>query len=125
MLKNDLQKHVESHCATYNRDGKCHLETSPGCNQCPFFREGDGFGRCAYFENAVLPADDKLKARYWQAFGAAYWGDKPNAVCKRCEQPYERKSNRQVYCESCAAQVRAENKAARNRRYYQQNKGEH
>jgi len=124
VLKTDLQRLVESNCATYDSEGKCLLETSPGCRQCPLFIDGDGFGRCPYFENAVLPADDRLKARYWQAFGLAFWSDAKGAKnCAVCGNLFEPKSNRQKYCANCGDEVKRRQRSRQNREYYQKNKG--
>lgn len=114
MLQDDLQKHVERNCATYDEGGKCLLEQNPeGCRTCPFFEEGNEQARCLYFENAVLPSDDQLKARYWNRFGLAYW--ESQKVCKRCEQPFEESDQREQYCKECKAEQRKEKAKERKR----------
>lgn len=123
MLKDDIQKQVKEQCSNYDKNGLCLLETGAGgCRSCPFFNGeiGDKLPRCSYYENAVLTADEKLKARYWQSFGLSYWNEGNNdmKVCKRCENPFDPgKHNRRQYCDECREIQRKENRNRRMREY--------
>jgi len=126
MLINDIRKQVTEQCANYDKEGLCLLETGAGgCRRCPFFngQKGDKLPRCLYYENAVLPDDEKLKARYWQSFGLAYWGDKREGTlkaCKRCENPFDPgESPKRQYCDECREQQRKEKRNKRMRDYRQ------
>lgn len=79
----------------------------------PFFEEGNESARCLYFENAVLPSDDQLKARYWNRFGLVYW--EASKVCKRCENPFEPNDQREQFCSECKAEQRREKDRIRKR----------
>lgn len=114
MLKDDVKKHVATNCATYAGNGRCHLD-----RPCPFFNTEDTeMPRCSHFENAVLPADDNLSARYWGSFGLEYWGDQGTTkACTECKRVYKANSNRQKYCDSCREIVQSRQKSAENKRY--------
>jgi len=114
MLNEELRNHVEKNCATYAGAGNCLLQSkADGCHTCPFFEEGNEQARCLYFENAVLPTDDKLKARYWNRFGLEYW--ESQKVCKRCENPFEASDQREQYSSECKAEQRKEKARIRKR----------
>lgn len=109
MLKDDIKKHVEANCATYAGSGRCHLD-----RLCPFFQAGDNLPRCLYYETSVLPGDDGLKARYWQSFGVAYWGEQAKP-CKRCSRLFTPDDKRQQYCKDCGEAQRKESQSRRKR----------
>ncbi|GGJ49629.1 cysteine-rich VLP protein [Virgibacillus salexigens] len=113
MLKDDVKKQVETSCATYAGNGHCHLD-----RPCPFFNSNEiELSRCNYFENAVLPANEKLNARYWQSFGIAYWGELTK-VCKRCENTFNPgDQKRRQYCDECRVIQRKEKRNKRMREY--------
>lgn len=115
-INKTIQQHVKSKCASYAGNGRCLLD-----KPCPFFDEGNESARCIYYENGVLPEDDKLKARYWARFGLAYWGDNIK-TCDECAEGFAANSNAQKYCKDCASIVKARQKSAQNRRNYQKNK---
>jgi len=114
-LNKDIQTHVKDKCATYAGNGRCLLD-----RPCPFF-SGDESARCLYFENSVLPEDDKLEARYWSRFGLSYWRDSIK-TCENCGKGYTPNSNRQKYCDDCKTHVKTMQKRKENRRRYQRNK---
>lgn len=77
----DKRKIVEQQCANYDRNGHCLLETFEGSTICPVYY---GLGaRCKYFDSCVSPSESM------------------GVKCERCNQPYERRSNRQKYCSNC------------------------
>lgn len=45
--------------------------------------------------------------------------------CERCHTTYDRKSNNQKYCSSCAAKIRAAKKSMYNKNYYNKNHKQH
>lgn len=108
-MKDDVKKLVENNCATYAGEGKCYLD-----RQCPYFSGNEGLPRCSYFENCVLPGDEKLLAQYWNSFGSV---DSSDSSCERCDKWFHKTSNRQVYCESCSQIVALDKKRARDRKY--------
>lgn len=121
MLIDDIKKQVETKCANYDSGGLCLLETGAGgdCRTCPFFNGeiGDGLTRCTYYENMVLPDDDKLRSRYWQSFGLSYWGEK-SKVCKHCENVFDPGDKpRRQYCDECREVRRKESHRKRMREY--------
>src|SRR5690625_1147476 len=110
MLKDDVKNHVADTCSLYAGNGRCHLD-----RPCPFFRgaANESLPRCLYYEQSVLPADDKLKARYWGTFGLTYWGEETK-VCNRCENTFDPgEQKRRQYCDECRETQRKEQ---RNRR---------
>lgn len=112
-LKTDIRKLIENECATYGGFGNCLLDCV-----CPFFRDDVELPRCIYFENSVLPADEELKARYWNAFGYSEWGDGPGVkLCESCRRQFQPRSNRQKYCKSCGEEVRRRQRNKQSRRY--------
>jgi len=116
VLKDDVKKHVSDKCSLYAGNGLCHLD-----RPCPFFNEGesDNMPRCLYFEQSVLPADDKLNARYWGTFGLAYWNAKDSKACKRCENAFSPDDKRQQYCDTCRVEQRTEKAKSRKRKQRQ------
>lgn len=115
MLKDDIKQHIEDNCANYAGDGQCLLD-----RRCPFFDgDNESLPRCVYYENAVLPGDDKLKSRYWQSFGLAYWGES-SKVCKQCEGVFSPEDKREQYCNECKA-VRRQQADKERKRSQRQN----
>jgi hypothetical protein len=109
---NKLQSFVSANCATYDGDGKCLLETGAnGDRTCVYFREYGG--RCSYAENCVIPGDHKVEVLYWAERGVTVSGD----FCDSCQQPFERKSNRQRYCKKCGEFAEKENRRKRDQEY--------
>lgn len=107
-----LQSLIANSCATYDRDGMCLLETGAnGDRTCVYFREYGG--RCSYAENCVIPGDPKIEAIYWAERGAGLTGD----ICDRCNELFERKSNRQIYCSKCGSEVDKEKRRKRDCEY--------
>lgn len=66
--------------------------------------------RCPYFRKSVLPADPEIERAYRLERGQA---DEKDANCRKCTTPFERESNRQIYCEKCGIEAA---RLARNKR---------
>lgn len=115
-LLKDIQKQVKDDCALYDGDGMCKMGVP-----CPFFAENGDQARCNYYENMVLPGDEKLKARYWGRFGLKYWSQEDEGThvkqCKSCGDNFEAgdKPKRQ-YCTDCRDEKRREQERNRKRR---------
>jgi hypothetical protein len=109
---NDLQRLIKNSCASFEKDGNCHLETgSNGDRTCVYWRPHGG--RCTYAENSVIPANKNVEVLYWAERGIKVAGD----YCDSCLQPIERKSNRQKYCKKCGEQAEKESRRERDREY--------
>ncbi|MNW44102.1 hypothetical protein D3C74_213220 [compost metagenome] len=100
--KNTIKRLVKNNCACYlgakhSIPNYCCLQDSP----CVFFAQYDSLPRCTYFENGVLPMDEKLVQEYKSdrnveiGFNTA----KPRVNCKKCGKTFSANSNRQKYCE--------------------------
>ncbi|MED4082011.1 hypothetical protein P4637_11960 [Halalkalibacterium halodurans] len=109
-LEKEIRKLARLHCANFNAatETECLYYDGP----CRYFNEK---GRCAYLETAVLPSDEALQARYWNAIR----GDAQLVYCAYCGEPYERKSNAQKYCRKCGPFVEREMRRLRDREYRQ------
>lgn len=116
MKELEVRKYIARNCASYDSNGLCHLETdSTGGRLCPFFYPTGK--TCRYAEQAVIPGDSAIEALYNAGkTGAA--GD----TCERCKAPFERTSNRQKYCPTCAAEVRRNKRIAYDAEQYQKAK---
>lgn len=97
MAKNAVARYIEKHCANYDANGQCLLQTfESGSRICPLFFSLNS--RCKYAETSVLPGDGQIQALYeCEKQGAEI----VLHTCERCKKPYKRKSNRQKYCPSC------------------------
>lgn len=99
MARNAVARYIERHCANYDSNGQCLLQTFEGGSHiCPLY-----FGmplRCSYAETSVLPGSEQIHALYMQSKQGA---EITLNTCERCKKPYKRKSNRQKYCPSCQA----------------------
>lgn len=104
-----LRSLARASCATFNTatPDRCLLEC-----KCVYFHEGNG--RCRYFEDGVLPADPELERKYRLEHGLA---DGKKDVCRTCAAPFERKSNRQVYCATCGIEAARKARNMRARKY--------
>ncbi|MFK4345224.1 hypothetical protein ABH894_005477 [Paenibacillus sp. RC62] len=102
--KNSVKRLVKNNCACYlgakhGIPNYCCLQDSP----CVFFAQYDSLPRCTYFENGVLPMDEKLVQEYKSdrnveiGFNTA----KPRVNCQKCGKTFSANSNRQKYCEKC------------------------
>ena len=109
---NEIQRFITANCANYDRDGKCLLETSEsGLRLCPMFYEIDQ--SCKYAEQSVLPGSPSLLVAYQARKGK----ELTSSFCEICCEPFERKSNRQKYCDSCSVEVRRKKKRSYNANY--------
>lgn len=108
-LINGLKRHARTNCATFNTgtDSECLRDMT-----CVHFQAGGG--RCSYFENCVLPSDESLMARYWNALGST---DANADYCESCREPFEKKSNRQKYCAKCRENVRRDKQREYSKKY--------
>lgn len=107
-LNRDVEKHVAKQCATYAGKGQCLID-----RPCPFFENVDNErARCFYYENGVLPTDDKLQARYWARFEHK---DEGNKVCKRCDFRFKATDKREQYCTDCKGKQKREKARDRKR----------
>ncbi|MFK4304719.1 hypothetical protein ABH892_004886 [Paenibacillus sp. RC254] len=102
--KNRIKRLVKNSCAGYlgakhGIPNYCCLQDGP----CVFFAQDDDLPRCSYFENGVLPIDEKLEREYKSernvevGFNTA----KPRVNCQKCKATFSANSNRQKYCEKC------------------------
>ncbi|MFD1955828.1 cysteine-rich VLP protein [Paenibacillus thailandensis] len=110
---NRLQSLAKRQCATFDTstEDRCLLDC-----QCVFF--GQSGGRCRYFEEGVLPTDPKLERAYRIERGLA---DGKEDVCRKCSSPFERKSNRQIYCTGCGVEAARKARNKRARKYRESN----
>lgn len=102
--KNRFKRLIKDNCA-------CHLGAKHGipnycCSQdgpCVFFSQDDALPRCTYFENGVLPIDEKLERKYTSERNveSEFKTVKLRVNCTRCEGTFSANSNRQKYCEKC------------------------
>jgi hypothetical protein len=99
-----LKTLARSSCAAFTGSDGCRYQPN-GQSRCQWFRDdpqvtpflNDGGLRCGYMEKHVLPADKALQTAYWST-------DKIRGnSCKACGLPYVKRSNRQRFCENCAA----------------------
>ena|SRR5699024_6663737 len=113
-MNREIQKQVASNCATYAGNGRCLLD-----RPCPFFDSEKEGARCGYYENSVLPSDDKLHSKYWARFGLAYWSEGTHSKpCNSCGNMFDASdSPKRQYCESCRDKQARESRNKRNREY--------
>ncbi|TKH46091.1 hypothetical protein C1I60_04505, partial [Paenibacillus terrae] len=120
--KNSIKRLVKNNCACYlgakhGITNYCCLQDSP----CVFFAQDDGLPRCTYFENGVLPIDEKLEREYKSErnTGTEFKIAKPRVNCKKCGATFSANSNRQKYCDKCRGKTRKENIRLRVRKFRQ------
>ena len=113
VMNKRIQSLARNQCATFNTAtaDRCLLDC-----QCVYFRQQNG--RCRYFETAVLPTDPELERKYRLERGL---GDEKKDVCQTCNAPFERQSNRQIYCKTCAAEAARKARNKRARKYRESN----
>jgi hypothetical protein len=102
--KNSIKRLVKNNCACYL--GAKHGIPNYCCLQdglCAFFAQDDGLPRCTYFENGVLPMDEKLDQEYTSErnTGTEFKIAKPKVNCQKCKATFLANSNRQKYCRKC------------------------
>ncbi|AET59179.1 hypothetical protein HPL003_12110 [Paenibacillus terrae HPL-003] len=102
--KNRFKRLVKNNCACYlgakhGISNYCCLQDSP----CVFFAQDDGLPRCTYFENGVLPMDEKLDQEYTSERNVKteFKTAQPRVNCQKCGTAFSAHSNRQKYCEKC------------------------
>jgi hypothetical protein len=102
--KNKLKQLVKYNCASYLGDK--HGISNYCCwkdGSCVFFDQDNPLPSCRYFENGVLPTDEKLEREYKleRNMHVDRQIAKPKVNCKKCGTTFEANSNRQFYCEKC------------------------
>jgi hypothetical protein len=102
--KNRFKRLVKNNCACYlgakhGIPNYCCLQDGP----CVFFSQNDALPRCTYFENGVLPMDEKLEREYKSERNVETEPKtaKPRVNCTRCGGTFSANSNRQKCCEKC------------------------
>ena len=105
-MKSETMRLVEKACANYG-DGHCLIMD----RACIYENDTANIRRCSYYEQAVLPAEPTIEARYYALRGKT--DNKPR--CEQCGDPFERKSNRQKYCVECAVEIRKQKQRNYNR----------
>ncbi len=120
--KNTIKRLVKNNCACYlgakhSIPNYCCLQDSP----CVFFAQYDSLPRCTYFENGVLPMDEKLVQEYKSDRNVENEPKtaKPRVNCTRCGGTFSANSNRQKCCEKCRGKARKENIRIRVRKFRQ------
>jgi len=108
---NDVNKRLQSlartHCAAFVGCDGCRYQPNSQ-PRCQWYRTdeqaagflADGALRCFYFEKHVLPIDPALEVAYWNTDGIN------ERKCESCGVSIVKKSNRQKYCVTCAADRR-------------------
>lgn len=120
--KNKIKQLVKSNCASYLGDK--HGISNYCCwkdGSCVFFDNENPLPSCPYFENGVLPTDEKLEREYKleRNMHVEHKVAKPKVNCKKCGTHFEANSNRQLYCEKCQKQNAKENIKLRVRKLRQ------
>ncbi|MET3212153.1 UNVERIFIED_CONTAM: ribosomal protein S27AE [Paenibacillus sp. PvR008] len=120
--KNSIKRLVKNNCACYlgakhGIPNYCCLQDGP----CVFFAQDDSLPRCTYFENGVLPIDEKLDREYKSERNveSEFKTVKLRVNCTRCRGTFSANSNRQKYCGKCRGRARKENIRIRVRKFRQ------
>jgi hypothetical protein len=105
--KNKIKQLVKNNCASYLGDK--HGISNYCClrdGSCVFIGQENPIPRCSYFENGILPTDEKLEREYKleRNMDVERQIAKPKVNCKKCGTTFEANSNRQSYCEKCQKQ---------------------
>ncbi len=120
--KNKIKQLIKHNCASYLGDK--HGISNYCCwkdGSCVFFKQDDQLPSCPYFEDGVLPTDEKLERDYKSErnMDTEVKTAKPKVKCKKCGDPFSANSNRQAYCEQCREKTRKENIRLRVRKLRQ------
>lgn len=120
--KNKIKQLVKNNCASYLGDkygisNYCCMKDG----SCVFFKQDDQLPTCRYYENGVLPIDEKLEFEYKSErnMHVEMKTAKPKVNCKKCGATFEVNSNRQTCCEKCREKTRKENTRLRVRKFRQ------
>lgn len=102
--KNRIKRLMKNSCACYlgakhGTSNYCCLQDGP----CVFFGQDDPLPHCTYFENGVLPIDEKLEREYTSERNveSEFKTVQPRVNCPKCRATFSANSNRQKYCEKC------------------------
>jgi hypothetical protein len=113
---------VKNNCACYlgakhGISNYCCLQDGP----CVFFAQDGSLSRCTYFENGVLPMDEKLEREYTSErnMETEFKTTKRRMNCQKCKATLSANSNRQKYCGKCRGRARKENIRIRVRKFRQ------
>lgn len=118
--RNKIKQLVKNNCASYLGD---KYGISNYCcwkdGSCVFFGQDDLLPSCRYFENGVLPMDEKLEREYKMErnMEVEFKVAKSKVNCKKCGTIFEANSNRQTCCEKCREKARKENTRLRVRKF--------
>ncbi|MDP1509343.1 hypothetical protein L8C07_01120 [Paenibacillus sp. CMAA1739] len=85
--KNSIRRLVKNNCACYL--GAKHGISNYCCLQdglCTFFSQNDDLPRCTYFEQGVLPTDEKLEREYKSERNveSEFKTAQPRVNCQKC-----------------------------------------
>lgn len=120
--KNKLKQLAKNNCANYMSD---RYGISNYCcsvdGTCVFFDQANVLPSCRYFEQGVLPVDQKLEHEYRHDRNMEVdpLVAKPKVNCKTCGHTFEANSNRQQYCEKCRIRNKKEKTKLRVRKLRQ------
>ena len=108
---NRIKRLAKNECAScFDKQGSINHYCCMVDGVCLFYR-GIEKPRCKYFEQGVLPLDEKLLKIYNEEHEIGGSFTKPiksNCKCRRCNADFEANSNRQRYCEKCRKIVKRE-----------------
>jgi len=116
-LQSRLHKHAAKGCSNHTGSDGC-LITMHGKCVLSFAADRVTANVCPYYMKAVGPNETKLFEEYLQFFPKNYpLKPKPKVEytdkCAKCGKGYPRKSNRQIYCTNCTAEIRREKERIR------------
>jgi hypothetical protein len=120
--KNKIKQLAKNNCACYLGDK--HGISNYCClrdGSCVFFKQDNPLPCCKYFEDGVLPTDEKLERDYKSERNMAVEmkAAKPKVSCQKCGDMFSANSNRQSYCEKCREKTRKESIKLRVRKFRQ------
>jgi hypothetical protein len=117
--KNKFKQVAKNNCASYLGDK--HGISNYCClrdGSCVFFGQVNPIPSCRYFENGVLPTEERLERDYKleRNMHVERQTAKPKVKCKKCGTTFEANSNRQSYCEKCDEKNKKEKAKLRMRK---------
>lgn len=113
-----IQGLIKEQCAyhdneAHNVKNHCYTGEMPN-NQCIYFYDDKDdwyIIRCKYFEECVLPLNHDLEVKYYEDLkidGKIISKDEKTKTCECCGKTIKVKTNRQKFCDKCAAKNRRE-----------------
>jgi hypothetical protein len=111
LKEQDKYRNKFTSCANYENLSNgikyyCSLEKNKE-KSCSYFLSEDNFERCTYFENAVLPVDGVLMARYYNWLDINVIGYVKN-ICLKCKSLFLDLKKKDFCCEDCAEKAKKE-----------------